>query len=171
MMYYHATLTLSPPSAAHLGLSCRWTAGGSCRGRHSTGRSHARSWPHSPPRSWSSCPAGWVSSFHIAGKEEKAQLTNNAKKILLRAIAALRPSHTIQHFTTWSKRLKATKSCTSLLNFPFQLHILASGSGVLLWWKYNVKNTMSPEKLGCVASALSGATFVSPSVNYAEELL
>lgn len=59
--------------ATHLALSCRWTAGGSCRARRSTGRSRARSSPHSLLQSWSSYLAGSASSSHIAEGEDKVK--------------------------------------------------------------------------------------------------
>lgn len=59
--------------ATHLALSCRWTAGGSCRARRSTGRSRARSSPRSLLQSWSSYQAGSASSSHIAEGEDKVE--------------------------------------------------------------------------------------------------
>lgn len=100
------TRPLLPPSSTHLGLSCRWTADGRCRGCRSTGRSRARSSPRSPPRSWSSCPAGWASSSHIAEEEEEVeiQLTTMQQEARVRNMYVLQlntAALTSFHLWTW----------------------------------------------------------------------
>ena len=86
----------------HLALSCRWTAGGSCRARRSTGRSRARSSPHSLLQSWSSCLAGSASSSHIAEEEDKVEtyLIKNGRSLLLTqhcAACCLQSHHYVTH--------------------------------------------------------------------------
>lgn len=88
--------------ATHLALSCRWTAGGSCRARRSTGRSRARSSPRSLLQSWSSYLAGSASSSHIAEGEDKVEayfIKNSRLLILAQQCAAccLQTHHYIAH--------------------------------------------------------------------------
>lgn len=88
--------------ATHLVLSCRWTAGGSCRARRSTGRSRARSSPRSLLQSWSSYLAGSASSSHIAEEQDKVKtyfIKNSRLLILAQQCAAccLQAHHYIAH--------------------------------------------------------------------------